>query len=188
MQKEMIAWKQDLAILPKLRAENAELKAQLQAARDEIKSLTKNTISSVTPNQPQRQPQQPQQPQPPQTPQPQPQQQQHALMNIKHAQEQQEKQYNKRTREIVTFKVGDLVMRKNHAKIGSFPKERWTGPWKILEVKNKEGSAYKLARQATPNRTTMANIAVLRIFYERENDVVPPKPSQFQSLEEAKDT
>ncbi|CEP10900.1 hypothetical protein [Parasitella parasitica] len=111
-----------------------------------------------------------------------------ALMNIKHAQEQQEKQYNKRARGIITLKVGDLVMRKNHAKMGSFPKERWTGPWKILEVKNKEGAAYKLARQATPNRTTTANVADLRIFYERENDVVPPKQSQFQSLEEAKDT
>ncbi|CEP13560.1 hypothetical protein, partial, partial [Parasitella parasitica] len=77
MQKEMIAWKQDLAILPKLRAENAELKARLQAARDEIKSLTKNTISSVNPHQPQpQQPQQQQEPQQPQSQQPeQPQQQ-----------------------------------------------------------------------------------------------------------------
>ncbi|KAG0758386.1 hypothetical protein G6F17_010803 [Rhizopus arrhizus] len=97
-----------------------------------------------------------------------------ALENIMKAQEQQVQQYNKKTRELVKFKVGDLVLRKNHSKMMSFPKERWTGPWKVLEVTNRTGTAYRISRVQDPKATSTVNVVDLRLFYERGNDVVVP--------------
>ncbi|KAG0890827.1 hypothetical protein G6F57_013039 [Rhizopus arrhizus] len=98
----------------------------------------------------------------------------HNIENIKKAQEQQVQQYNKKIRELVKFKVGDLVLRKNHSKMMSFPKERWTGPWKVLEVTNRTGTAYRISRVQDPKATSTVNVVDLRLFYERGNDVVVP--------------
>ena len=111
-----------------------------------------------------------------------------ALINIKKAQEQQAKQYNKKTKELEKLKVGDLVMRKNHAKLGSFPKVRWTGPWQIKEVNNKEGTSYKIVKPEAPKRVSTVNIVDLRLFHERENDVVAPRPSESEPIINARDT
>ncbi|CAO0794917.1 unnamed protein product [Mucor circinelloides] len=74
-----------------------------------------------------------------------------ALENIKHTQEQQRSQYNKKTLKLVKFKIGNLVLRKNH-KMMAFPKKRWTGPWRILEVTNQEDTAYKIAKVEDPKK------------------------------------
>ncbi|KAI8638053.1 hypothetical protein BD408DRAFT_456943 [Parasitella parasitica] len=86
-----------------------------------------------------------------------------ALKNIKHAQEQQRSQYNKKTRKLVKFKIGNLVLRKNH-KMMAFPKERWIAPWRILEVTNQEGTAYKIAKVEDPKVMSTVNIVDLRLL------------------------
>ncbi|CEP10273.1 hypothetical protein, partial, partial [Parasitella parasitica] len=94
-----------------------------------------------------------------------------ALENIKKAQEQQIKQYNKKAKSLIKFKVGDLVLRKNH-KMMSFPKERWTGPWKVLSVNNKAGTAYKIYKVEDSKATSTVNVVDLRLFIKRGDDVV----------------
>ena len=62
-----------------------------------------------------------------------------ALENIKKAQEQQVQQYNKKIRELVKFKVGDLVLRQAE---GGKLDPSWEGPYKV--VKEIKHGAYKI--------------------------------------------
>ncbi|CEP09032.1 hypothetical protein, partial, partial [Parasitella parasitica] len=94
-----------------------------------------------------------------------------ALENIKKAQEQQSKQYDKKAKSSVKFKIGDLVLRKNH-KMMSFPKERWTGPWIVLEIINKAGTAYKICKAEDSKAVSTVNVVDLRLFVRRGNGVV----------------
>ncbi|CEP13480.1 hypothetical protein [Parasitella parasitica] len=99
-----------------------------------------------------------------------------ALENIKKAQDQQAKQHDKKaTKSLVKFKVGDPLLGKNHKKMMSFPKERWTGPWPVLEVTNKKArTAYKICKAEDPKAMSTVNVVDLRLFVRRGNDVVHP--------------
>ncbi|OBZ80935.1 Transposon Ty3-I Gag-Pol polyprotein, partial [Choanephora cucurbitarum] len=55
--------------------------------------------------------------------------------NIEVAQVRQKRAYNKGKRVKYDYKAGDLILRKNLNKLG-FPKERWSGPWVVIEPNN----------------------------------------------------
>lgn len=88
-----------------------------------------------------------------------------ALKNIARAQERQKKQYDRQAKEPHVFQIGDLVARRNHAKMGAFPKERWTGPWIVTARMNQDGTAYRIKRnlQDSARFESAVNIADLRI-------------------------
>ena len=69
-----------------------------------------------------------------------------ALQNIKKAQAHQKRFYDKGKRVKHNYQVGDLIARKNLEKTG-FPKERWSGPWVVASMNNKESTSYKIYRQ-----------------------------------------
>ncbi|RCH93862.1 hypothetical protein CU098_005954, partial [Rhizopus stolonifer] len=65
-----------------------------------------------------------------------------------------------------------MVLRRNHGKMMNFPKERWLGPWQIVQATNKEGSAYTIMKPGEVKSLSKANVVDLRPFYERGNNVV----------------
>ncbi|KAI8329791.1 hypothetical protein BD560DRAFT_429264 [Blakeslea trispora] len=71
--------------------------------------------------------------------------------NIKTAQAHQKKFYYKKSRVKQDYKIGDLILRKSLEKL-TFPKERWSGPWIIIDKNNEGGSLskYKTKRSQRP--------------------------------------
>ncbi|CEP16034.1 hypothetical protein [Parasitella parasitica] len=90
-----------------------------------------------------------------------------ALENIHKAQERQRKNYDKPTSSQIIYKTGDLVARKNTAKMGGFPKERWTGPWIIMEATNSEETAFRIYNKKNPKNISKANVSSIRPWYSR---------------------
>jgi hypothetical protein len=81
-----------------------------------------------------------------------------ALDNIKLAQARQKKFYDKNSTVKNDYKIGDLILRKNLSKTG-FPKQRWTGPWKIIAKNNSDGTSYKIANpQDNTGHNTTVNV------------------------------
>ncbi|GAN11037.1 hypothetical protein MAM1_0455c10590 [Mucor ambiguus] len=89
-----------------------------------------------------------------------------AIENIRKAQDSQRKQYDQGKRSQERYNPGDLVVRKN-MKMGGFPKERWTGPWIIIQVTNKEETAYQIYNKKNPKNRSKANIGDLRKWYSK---------------------
>ncbi|CEP07116.1 hypothetical protein, partial, partial [Parasitella parasitica] len=81
-----------------------------------------------------------------------------AIDNIKKAQQYQKTQYDKKARGITTYKTGDLVLRRNHSKVLTFPKERWLGPWQVVQATNKEGTAYRIIKPGDVKSLSKANV------------------------------
>ncbi|KAL9538096.1 hypothetical protein MBANPS3_011203 [Mucor bainieri] len=74
-----------------------------------------------------------------------------AIENIQQAHRYQQKQYNKhRNSNPIKFNKDEQVLR--------YPKERWTGPWTIMEATNPQGTAYKILKVSNPNTTSTANV------------------------------
>jgi hypothetical protein len=90
---------------------------------------------------------------------------QEAISNIQKAQQRQKQQYDKRSGKPITFNKDELVLRKNNEKT-SFPKLRWTGPWKIIKATNETKTAY-LVKHATKNHKTTVNVSNLRKYNKR---------------------
>ena len=95
-----------------------------------------------------------------------------AIENIKKAQQYQKTQYYKKSKEIAKYKTGDLVLRRNHNKMSAFPKERWLGPWQIIQATNKDGSAYRIMKPGDIKSLSKVNVVDLRPFHKREDDVI----------------
>ncbi|KAG0819874.1 hypothetical protein G6F18_012711 [Rhizopus arrhizus] len=95
-----------------------------------------------------------------------------AIENIKKAQQYQKTQYYKKSKEIAKYKTGDLVLRRNHNKMNAFPKERWLGPWQIIQATNKDGSAYRIMKPGDIKSLSKVNVVDLRPFHKREDDVI----------------
>ncbi|OBZ80738.1 hypothetical protein A0J61_11213, partial [Choanephora cucurbitarum] len=88
------------------------------------------------------------------------------IANIEKAQVKQKRSYNKGKRTKHDYKAGDLIARRNLLKTG-FPKEPWTGPWRILERNNEDGSSFKIVKLDDKHQhTTTANIKHMRPWNE----------------------
>ncbi|OBZ80588.1 hypothetical protein A0J61_11363, partial [Choanephora cucurbitarum] len=73
--------------------------------------------------------------------------------------------YDKKSRVKQDYKIGDLTARKNLEKL-TFPKERWSGPWIIVDNNNEEGTSYKTTKQGDPQgRISTANVKHMQIWY-----------------------
>ncbi|KAI7852913.1 hypothetical protein BDC45DRAFT_511796 [Circinella umbellata] len=87
-----------------------------------------------------------------------------AIENIKKAQDRQKRYYDKTKNTKYDYKPGDLILRRNMEK-GSFPKERWVGPYVIINKNNKEGTSFKIKKQEGNNNFfTTANIKHMRPY------------------------
>lgn len=85
-----------------------------------------------------------------------------AIENIKRNQGYQKKFYDKHSKIKYDYKPGDLIARKNLEK-QSFPKEKWSGPWVVVERNNKEGTSFKITKQNdTTGYITTANVRYKR--------------------------
>lgn len=68
-----------------------------------------------------------------------------AIKNIEKLQVRQKRAYNEGKWAKYGYKAGDLVVRKNLEKSG-FPKERWSCPWVVMALNNKEGPSFEIFR------------------------------------------
>lgn len=98
---------------------------------------------------------------------------------IQQAQWYHQKQYNKHSNSnpVKFNKDDEQVLLRNKGLLG-YPKERWTGPWTIMEATNPQGTAYKISKASNPNTTSTANVYDLKPFIRRDDDVTISPPTQ----------
>lgn len=90
------------------------------------------------------------------------------IKNIKRAQGYQKKFYDKGVRIKYDYKVGDLIARQSLEKL-TFPKERWSGPWLIIEKNDADGRSWKIIKQDDPYKhVTTANMRHMRPWFSQE--------------------
>lgn len=63
-------------------------------------------------------------------------------INIQRSQIQQQKQFNKNRKQKESFFVGDQVLKIKMKESWKFSEPKFSGPWKIIGIKNKDGSAF----------------------------------------------
>lgn len=92
------------------------------------------------------------------------------VKNIEKAKGYQKTFYDKGKRVKHNYEIGELVLRRNLEK-GSFPKERWLGPYKILSKNNDDGTSWKIMKVSDPNNfITTANARHMRPYYTKNQE------------------
>lgn len=93
-----------------------------------------------------------------------------ALLKLGKAQERQKRFYDPVGAVKYTYKVGDLVKRRNLEKL-TFPKKRWSGPWIVLAMNNEDGTSWVIQRKDAvgPMGRTTANIKHMRPWISKED-------------------
>lgn len=93
-----------------------------------------------------------------------------AIENIKRTQERQKKFYDKNSTVKYDYKPGDLILRRNLEK-QPFPKERWSGPYKIIARNNPEGTSYKVQKlHDASGYITTANVRHMRPYFAQDKN------------------
>ncbi|KAI9332123.1 hypothetical protein BD770DRAFT_333403, partial [Pilaira anomala] len=93
-----------------------------------------------------------------------------ALSKISKAQECQKRFYDPAGTVKYTYKIGDLVKRKNLEKL-TFPKKRWSGPWIVIAMNNKDGTSWVIQKKDTsgPMGSTTANVNHMRPWISKDD-------------------
>ncbi|KAG1394361.1 hypothetical protein G6F60_010905 [Rhizopus arrhizus] len=85
--------------------------------------------------------------------------------NLQKSQERQQKYFNRGRKEKEEFKLDDVVYKIKIKENWKFPKAKYTGPWRIIKIKDKEKMSFEL--ELLNNKTKKRTTANIRDIYKK---------------------